>query len=441
MKPTFLFLTIDNRESGRTNIISCRRLGNEGGLRNLFFFSMFCVICLCSNSLVRGQIPEPAGKTGDLRFAPKPFATKMYYEGSQTIGRVGHEAILKRDILHQLKKQAYIVFKEQEKEQLPPDADEKIRQEFKQQVFNEFTTNPKIYSNMLDAYIKKLLFYNDFVVSRPKEQVTEQKKRLKETYDREYLPQLRKQLGIEKLDQMNDFFTNELQSTMEQDRRLFIYETIAMSWLEFNLGEDQYVPSSLELRRYYESHREPYHREAQVHWQCMTVKLSNYATRQEAHNKIAQMGNLVLQETTPAGRLRRFEETSRNMSEDIFASKGGDRGWIRKGSLNSVELENMLFSEALPEGEVSQIVENNGSLMIVRVVERKKEGWLPFIEVQEEVKKRLLADRRATLTIQYEDLLSKRFTIELYNITDEERKTHLEALFKENRSVTGRDVY
>ncbi|MDO5565090.1 MAG: peptidylprolyl isomerase, partial [Planctomycetia bacterium] len=345
------------------------------------------------------------------------------------------------DILHQLKKQAYIVFREQEKEQLPQDVDDKTRQAFKEQVFNEFMTNPKVYSSMLDAYIKKLLFYNDFVVSRPKEQVAEQKKKLSDTYDREYLPQLRKQVGVERLDQMNDFFRDELESTMEQDRRLFIYETIAVSWMEYNMGEDQYVPSGLELRRYYDAHREPYRVEARVHWQCMAVKIENYPTQQDAHNKIAQMGNLVLQETTPALAARRFEETARTMSEDLFAAKGGDRGWTRKGSLNSAEIENMLFSDALPVGAVSQIIEDNGSFMILRVIERENENWKPFIEVQEDVKKRFLADRRATLVTQYEELLSKRFTIELYNISDEDRKTHLEALFKDNRSATGRDVY
>ncbi|MDD3586229.1 MAG: peptidyl-prolyl cis-trans isomerase [Thermoguttaceae bacterium] len=419
--------------------------GNTVGMRVLFSWLLGLMLfgsgTFGSGTLAFGQIPEPAGKAGDVRFAPKPFVTKMYYEGSLTIGRVGHEAILKRDILHQLKKQAYIVFLEQEKEQLPKDADARTRQMFKEQVLNEFMTNPKIYSGMLDSYIKKLLFYNDFVVSRPKEQVTEQKKKLSDTYDREYLPQLRKQLGVERLDQMSDFFKNELESTIEQDRRLFIYETIAVSWMEYNLGEDQYVPSALELRRYYEAHREPYRVEARVHWQCMTIKTSNYPTQQEARNKIAQMGNLVLQETVPAVAARRFEEISRTMSEDIFAAKGGDRGWIRKGSLKSAQMESMLFSEALPVGAVSQIIEDNGSLMILRVVERENENWKPFVEVQEDVKKRLLAERRSTLLSQYEDLLSKRFTIELYNISDEDRKAHLEALFKDNRSVTGRDVY
>ena len=45
-----------------------------------------------------------------MKISPPVMSSRIYYEGSETLGRVGHEAILKRDIFHQIRKYAYLEF-------------------------------------------------------------------------------------------------------------------------------------------------------------------------------------------------------------------------------------------------------------------------------------------------------------------------------------------
>lgn len=379
-------------------------------------------------------------KAGDVRYTGPLVATKMFYEGAETVGRVGSTAILKRDIIHQLKKHAYLTWQQQLME-MPEEQRAVAGDALREQIQKEFLSNPKLFSDVLDNYIKKILFYNDFVVSRPKEQVKEQNEKLADTFEREYIPELMKQFKVETRKDLEDYFKNEIQSTLEQEKQIFLHETLGSSWLEFNLGADRYEPTVVELRRYYEANKDAYYIPERVRWQGMTVKIANHATRQEAYAQICKMGNLVLQNNDSRSQEQAFAAVAHELSEDFFAKDGGVHDWTKRDALQSKKIEEALFSTELPPGRLSRVLEDNNQFMIVRILEREEESWKPFTEVQESVREKLMADRRESLTQQYEEALSKRFTIELYNISNDERRMRREAQSQEDQSVTGRDLF
>lgn len=378
-------------------------------------------------------------KPGDVRFDPQVSGTKIYYEGAETIGRVGHEAILKRDILHQLRKMAQLQWlhvissmSEAEKKAKGP--------EIRKQILNEYLTDPKIYTETLDNYIRKLLYYNDFVVSRPKEQITEQNKKLSEIFNTEYVPEIMKQFNCKTYVELEEYYKKELLSTLEQEKRLFLQETIGTSWLEFNLGADQFKPTGVDLRRYYEAHIDRYKVDERIKWQALSVRFSNHPIKQEAYNKIVSMGNYVLSGSTPEEQKKRFTEIAKKESEDFFARDGGVRDWTKRGALNSRIIEDALFSKDLPVGAMSRILEDDMGYTIISILKREDAYWKPFVEVQEEVHKKLLNDRKDALKLEYERTLSKRFTIELYTVGAEEQQKRLQTYFKQSQSATGRDL-
>ena len=373
----------------------------------------------------------------DMKISPPVMSSRIYYEGSETLGRVGHEAILKRDIFHQIRKFAYIEFLRQ-KDEAPEEEKGKFDEKYRLALQREFLANEHFYTQVLEEYICQLLFYNDYIVSRSKDEIEEQKKALDKAFDNEYLPTLLEQMHCETRDELEDLFKEKLDSSLDEERRLFIQQTISSSWVSYNLGADQWVPASHDLRRYYEKHRDEYRKEEKVRWQKMTVYFSNHPTRDEAFEKIAYMGNAVKSAAQREGQESAFAKVARTDSEDMFASKGGDCGWTERGKLSSEAIDRALFSDELPVGALSRIIEDESGLSIVCVLERQREGWTPFVEVQEEIAKKIKDERLRSLKAKFEADLAERFAVQIYKISPEERKMRFEATSRNAVSATGR---
>ena len=376
-------------------------------------------------------------RTGDFRFSSPVLSDRTYFDGAETLGRVGNEPILKRDILHQMKKFAYMEFIRQRNE-----APEPQKAQFSDERFPEFCAqflaSDQFYSQVLDDSIKKLLFYNDYVTTRSKDEVEEQKKNLGKVYDRDYLPSLLKPFGCEKLDEVKKVFSEKLGSSVEQDKRLFIQQTLGDSWLDFSLGNHAYHPTVVELRRWYGAHEILYTEPDQVEWHRMSVLFANHADRDEAMRKIAYMGNAVMVAQSEEERLRLFERVAAADSEDFLAGKGGDCGWTGREDLNSREIAEALFSEELPIGTLSRVIDDGFGYTIVMVTDRKIHRVKPFYEVQEDVLERLKKERKESQKQKYETDLAQRFAVEIYAVSAEERHRMIETARRESESASGR---
>ena len=372
-----------------------------------------------------------------MKISPPVMSSRIYYEGSETLGRVGHEAILKRDIFHQIRKYAYLEFLRL-RDEAPEGEKGKFNDEYWAGLQNEFISNERFYTQVLEEYICQLLFYNDYLISRSKDEIEEQKKALNKAFDSEYLPTLIEQMHCQTQDELEGVYKEKLESSLDEERRLFIQQTVSSSWVAYNLGTDQWVPTSHDLRRYYEKHRDEYRKEEKVRWQKMTVYFSNHPTRDEAYNKIAYMGNAVKSATDREGQESAFAKVARTDSEDMFASKGGDCGWTERGKLSSEIIDQALFSDELPIGALSRILEDDSGLSIVCVLERQREGWTPFVEVQEEIAKRIKDERLRSLKAKFEAQLAERFAVQIYKISPEERKMQFETTSRNAVSASGR---
>ncbi|MBQ9873053.1 MAG: peptidyl-prolyl cis-trans isomerase [Thermoguttaceae bacterium] len=366
------------------------------------------------------------------------LATRSYYDGSETLGRVGHEAILRRDILHQIKKIAHLQYLEKI-EEVPEEEREKVRQAYKEGILNQYLNNDQIFSQVLDVHIRKLLFYCDYVVSRPSDQVQEQAKQLEKEFDKKVLPDLMKTCGCKTVKELEDYFENEIQSDFQQEKRIFMQQTLGELWMNYNLGEEDFEPTLVELKRYYEANREKYSVEDKVLWQGMTVYYGDDRSKDDARRKIAHMGNAV-QNASPRDREKMFAEVCAVDSEDSFADKGGKRDWTTRGVLSSKKLEEALFSPNLPVGAMSRIIDDNGAFYIVRAIERELKRVKSFSEVQEQAREDLIEDRTEAMKKKYEEKLSERFKVEIYALTPEERERCFRSAKREETSATGRAV-
>ena len=106
-----------------------------------------------------------------------------------------------------------------------------------------------------------------------------------------------------------------------------------------------------------------------------------------------------------------FTKVAEAGREDVVVDAGAD-GWIDSGSLASEVLDQALFS--LPIDQLSEILEDERGVHLVRVVERNAEAVTPFAEAEPEIRQKIQEERNLDRRIAYEAHLRK--TIRVWNL-------------------------
>lgn len=140
-----------------------------------------------------------------------------------------------------------------------------------------------------------------------------------------------------------------------------------------------------DLQVYYDSHKADFSQKAQVHLKQIRVGVPFKATeavRAEARKKI----DSIAKETTAAN----FEQMAKTKSDDEYAKKGGEVGWIARGNLEKA-LEDAI--DKLPPGTVSPVVETPFGFFLLQAVEKKEPVLRPLSEVKATVAENLLKEK------------------------------------------------
>lgn len=173
-----------------------------------------------------------------------------------------------------------------------------------------------------------------------------------------------------------------------------------MNWCEeqiirYFLGqkiETDPVVSREEMLDYYNDHQDEYAHPARVHWEELMIRFDRCSNRDEAFEKIVELGNQVVYGAS-------FSAVAARDSHGTTAHQGGNHGWITRGSLRSREIEDVLFE--IPPQQLSDLIETDRGVHIVRVVERQEEHLTPFVEVQSEIREKLVAAKRESALQEY----------------------------------------
>lgn len=91
-----------------------------------------------------------------------------------------------------------------------------------------------------------------------------------------------------------------------------------------------------------------------------------------------------------------FAAVAEQMSEDDYRVKGGDFGYIHRGRLKFPKIENEAFR--LKAGEMSGLLQADGTWFIIKAGERKPELQLSFEQMKNKLKADIEAQRTAELT-------------------------------------------
>ncbi|MEL6894480.1 MAG: peptidyl-prolyl cis-trans isomerase, partial [Planctomycetota bacterium] len=202
--------------------------------------------------------------------------------------------------------------------------------------------------------------------------------RAREAFYAERVPDIMKQLGVTTIEALNTELGKSGRSLLREEDQ-FLDSVLADAYRRDTIPSEPHIPLA-EIIGYYDEHIDDYSRAARVRWEQLSVQFDRHPSPAAAKEKIAMMGNKVFYGGNLAAVAKEF-------SEEPFASGGGQHDWTSQGSLASVPLDQNLFR--LPLNKLSQYIEDENGVHIVRVLERQPAGSIPLSEVQDEIKQLL----------------------------------------------------
>ena len=160
-----------------------------------------------------------------------------------------------------------------------------------------------------------------------------------------------------------------------------------------------------DVRRYYDQNPAEVNRKEAVQLTQILVRVTPDAdarARATAREKI----EAILKEVKSGGD---FADLARKYSEDREARKTGHTGWIVRGN-GPPTIERSAF--ALQPGQTSDVVESRLGFHILKVLQKRAEGPVPYEEAMETIRAKLLARERAGKIRAYVDDLKEQARVE-----------------------------
>ena len=147
--------------------------------------------------------------------------------------------------------------------------------------------------------------------------------------------------------------------------------------------------SSDEIKRYYDSRKDTFKIPKQVRVKDILIKVG----AEDSSNKIEEKKKKAEEILEKAKKTKDFGSLAKQYSESDMASKGGDLGWIQKGTMGE-QIESILFS--MKAGEVSGVLAARDGFHILKIEEVKEEKQKSFEEVKDQIFQALKKEKGKT---------------------------------------------
>lgn len=319
--------------------------------------------------------PQPATAAPTGSMSESLLAEAQSLDTAIVVARVGPEVVLAGDLLTP----SALAWLEKVSPGLKPEQVKELKLQICRQV--------------LPQHVESLVIYVDACRTIPEDRLPEIEKKVNEAFDQQQLPRLIKDAGVANSVEYEQLLKSRGQS-LDRIRKTFFERALAQQWVQQKVTSDEEIPHA-EMIAWYQSHLADYDFPAKAKFEQLTTRITPTQTREQAWNKLAAMGNDVL-EGKP------FAEIARTRSEGPTAASGGAYDWTTKGSLASKILDEAIFR--LPVGQLSTILDDGTALHIVRVTERTEAGRTPFVEAQVGIRQELTDERRKR---EMDDYLAK----------------------------------
>jgi hypothetical protein len=313
------------------------------------------------------------------------------FDGSEVIARVGPEVILAGDVLGDANRLMQRILERS----LQPLSDWQIE-----------LTRKQCMSRVLNSLIEVKLAVVDARRRLPKGAWEGIQWQFNVQFAKEYLPQMIAAEGCDSLAEL-DAKLHEAGTSLEAQRRQIFESSFAQQWVD-QKTKDHHEIIQEEAEQYYQAHRESYAAPPRARWKHLTVRFDKYGTNKEE----ARIVMADVHRQLKAG--FEFGKVAEAGRDDVVIDDKAD-SWIDQGSLASEELDTALFT--LPIGQLSEILEDERGVHILRVVERTEATITPFTDAEPEIRQKIEEERNLDRRVEYKANLLK--TIPVWNLFKE----------------------
>ncbi len=150
--------------------------------------------------------------------------------------------------------------------------------------------------------------------------------------------------------------------------------------------ENKIEISAEEIKRHYEARKDTYKIPKQIRVRDILIKAGPQDTADQLEVKKKKAEEIL----EKAKKTKDFGSLAKQVSEAEEASKGGDMGWIQKGSSDE-QIESILFS--MKAGDLTEVLPAKDGFHILKVEEVKEEKQKPFEEVKDQILQALKKDK------------------------------------------------
>lgn len=330
--------------------------------------------CLFALALASGggaQLPPPPAEAP----AVAPDNRLKPIDGTEVIARINDQAVLACEILWEVN-----LILEENEGNFDPSQIEEVREQ--------------VIQMQLRNYIDLRLAYLDFLSKAKNADLNAIRKQVETPFYEGgpsgdmpgSVPGLMKALNVSTHQDLERRLA-ELGTSINDRRDAFADRTIAMQWMREKVKVEK--PNHTDLVNYYQANRGEFAFPSQVKWEELVVQFDKHPDKVAARAKLVRIGNQAWNrlQATPDTSKPLLGDIAKAESEGFNAAEGGLYDWTTKGMLRDETLETALFT--LPPGKLSPILESTVGFHIVRVVERREAGERPFLEVQDEIRKKI----------------------------------------------------
>lgn len=252
----------------------------------------------------------------------------------------------------------------------------------------------------LEELVKVRLIYIDAMREIPDKAHDHINKMMAEQFEKQALPEMLSLAQVENRLEL-DQALRRTGTTLDIEKRVWIEGEMAKSWLGQHLKFDEEITHQ-EMLDFYRRNPTEYEVKAAVLWEEVKVPYRGAQQRAAVWQRLALAGNQVL-----AG--RPLADVAKEISTGATANTGGRREWTTLGSLVNKQLEETLFQ--LPVNQLSNILDDEKALYIVRVLERREAGTVPFTEAQGAIREKIREQNLLKQQKDFFDLVRGKFRV------------------------------
>ena len=219
----------------------------------------------------------------------------------------------------------------------------------------------------------------------------------------------------ERIEKMKKRFPNEdayqkalkRMHVSEKEFRAEIQRALAIDELLYKVRKNITVTDK-ESKTYYHNNQNLFKQPEQVKISMILIKVKpndEKSKKIQARKKIEAVQKKLAQGED-------FGKLAKAYSEGPNAQRGGAWGYLKRGHVGKA-LEDEAF--ALKVGEVSKIFETPSGYHLIKVIDKKPAGPIPYKEVEKMIKRRLKREKQKTAIHEYIENLKKSAKIKRFN--------------------------